>query len=99
MTMARILLAHPLFLSKSAEETASASPYFPLGLLYLASFVREAGHEVAIFDGTFETDEDAFNVGLASYEPDVVGISAVLPTRETALELARRASKFGCAPS
>lgn len=94
--MAKILLAHPLFLANSPEEQAAGSPYFPLGLLYLAAFVRDHGHDVAVFDGTFETDESAFTRALISEEPDLVGISALFPTRETALTLARAASAQGC---
>ena len=90
--MAKILLAHPLFLSKSPAEMASASPYFPLGLLYLAAYVRDRGHDVAIFDGTFEENESAFARALVSEDPDVVGISAVLPTRSIALDLAAMAA-------
>ena len=76
--MAKLLLCHPVFLSLSPEEQASESPYFPLGLLYLASYVRENGHEVAVFDGTFETDETAFERRLAVEQPDAVGIAALL---------------------
>ncbi len=50
--MAKVLLCNPLFLSQSPEEQAVKSPYFPLGLLYLASFLRDRNHTVAIFDGT-----------------------------------------------
>ncbi|MEM8860553.1 MAG: cobalamin-dependent protein [Chloroflexota bacterium] len=86
--MSKLLLVHPLFLSKSPEEREAGSPYFPLGLLYLASYVRDNGHEVAVFDGTFKEDESAFVACLEEENPDVVGISAVLPTRDMALKLA-----------
>lgn len=95
--MAKLLLCHPVFLSLSPEEQASASPYFPLGLLYLASYVRENGHEVAIFDGTFEDDESSFARRLAAEEPDAVGISALLPNRDMALRLAKMARDAGVA--
>ena len=72
-----------------------SSPYFPLGLLYLASFVRDAGHTVTIFDGTFAPDESAFAEQLADDQPDVVGLSALKPTREMALVLARMAADAG----
>ena len=62
--MAKILLCNPLFLSQSPEEQAVKSPYFPLGLLYLASYLRERSHAVALFDGTFEADESAFGRAL-----------------------------------
>lgn len=93
--MAKLLLCHPVFLSLSPEEQASASPYFPLGLLYLASYVRDNGHEVAIFDGTFEADETSFARRLAAEEPDAVGIAALLPNRDIALRLAATAHDAG----
>lgn len=94
--MASVLLVHPLFLSKSPEEQAAASPYFPLGLLYLAAYVRDQGHEVAIYDATFEPDSTTFEELLRSRTPDLVGISALMPTEETALELAAIAKDRGC---
>ena len=93
--MAKILFAHPLFLSKSPDEQAASSPYFPLGLLYLAGYVREQGHEVAIFDGTFAVDETEFAAALQKELPDIVGISALQPTRDMALKLAQMANKWG----
>jgi len=84
-----------MFLSKSPEEQAANSPYFPLGLLYLAGYVRERGHEVAMFDATFAEDESAFAAALRQEQPDVVGISALLPTREIALTLAQMAQEAG----
>jgi len=93
--MAKVLFAHPLFLAKSPDEQAASSPYFPLGLLYLAGYVRETGHDVAIFDGTFEPDESSFAVALEREQPDVVGLSALLPTRESALMLATMAAEAG----
>ncbi len=93
--MASVLLVHPLFLSKNPTEQELSSPYFPLGILYLASFVRESGHTVTIFDGTFEDDESAFAERLRTDEPDIVGISALATTKAMALTLARMAHDAG----
>jgi anaerobic magnesium-protoporphyrin IX monomethyl ester cyclase len=93
--MAKILLSHPLFLSQSPDEQAASSPYFPLGLLYLAGYVRENNHQVAIFDATFETDESAFARVLQTERPDMVGISVLLPGKEMALKLVQMAHDFG----
>ena len=84
-----------MFLALSPDEQAASSPYFPLGILYLASWVRENGHEVAIYDGTFEPGPETFADALTTHQPDVVGISALLPTREHALELAAMAAAYG----
>jgi radical SAM superfamily enzyme YgiQ (UPF0313 family) len=93
--MAKILLCNPLFLSQSPAEQALKSPYFPLGLLYLAAYLREREHVVSIFDGMFEPDEAAFKRALQTETPDIVGITALLPTRAPALNLARIAHEFG----
>lgn len=93
--MAKIMFAHPLFLADSPEERASASPYFPLGILYLAAFVREAGHEVTVFDGTFADGHQSFVAALDRERPDAVGLSAVLPTREATMALAGLAAARG----
>lgn len=93
--MAKILLAHPLFLAKNPAEQALSSPYFPLGLLYLAAYVRDQGHEVVVFDGTFCPDESAFADMVSAEQPDVVGISALSSTRDAALLLAAMAAEAG----
>ena len=93
--MAKVLLCHPLFLSQSPDEQAASSPYFPLGLLYLAGYVREHGHQVAIFDGTFAAGESAFARCLQAEKPDLVGISVLFPLKAMALKLARLAHDFG----
>jgi radical SAM superfamily enzyme YgiQ (UPF0313 family) len=84
-----------MFLSKSPDEQASKSPYFPLGLLYLSGYVRERGHDVAIFDATFAEDESEFAAAIQRENPDVVGISALMPTRDMALKLAQMAHEAG----
>lgn len=93
--MTKLLLVHPLFLAHNPEEQALKSPYFPLGLLYLAGYVREQGHEVAIFDGTYEEDLSVFQDVLEREQPDLVGISVVLPIRDMALALAQMAKDWG----
>lgn len=95
LVVASLLLVHPLFLSQSETESDVSSPYFPLGLLYLAAYVRERQHDVAIFDGTFSIGVDAFRRRLADESPDVVGISALAATRDAALDLAKEANETG----
>ena len=67
--MASLTLVRPLFLAHSETERAASSVYFPLGLLYLAGYVRDQGHEVTIFDGTFEQDHQAFVAHLTEHKP------------------------------
>ncbi|MFZ0548425.1 MAG: radical SAM protein [Candidatus Promineifilaceae bacterium] len=93
--MANVLLCNPLFLNQSEEERASGSPYFPLGLLYLAAYIRERGHQVAVFDGTFAGEEADFIQALKEIRPDVVGITALMPIKSAALRLAQLAKEAG----
>jgi len=90
-----ILLVNPVFLSQNKAESELMNPYFPLGLLYLAAFIRERGFSVEIFDGTFSAGPEAFNAVLEEYQPQIVGITAVKPNRQMALKLASLAHAQG----
>jgi len=90
-----ILLANPLFLDQDEAERELMTPYFPLGLLYLASYLRERDFSVDVFDGTFADGETAFADALRRHRPRVVGLTALQPTRQAALTLAHIAHDFG----
>jgi len=90
-----ILLVNPVFLSLDQAERELATPYFPLGLLYLAAFLRLKNFSVEIFDGTFEPDLAGFNRAMADLNPQVVGITAISPNREIALRLAKTSKENG----
>ncbi len=91
----RILFANPFFFKDSALERRFRTFYFPLGLLYLAAAAREAAHDVAVFDGTFTTDEEEFADALQHHAPDVVCISSWTTVQPAALRLARMAGEGG----
>lgn len=93
--MSKVLFVNPFFLKNSVLEQEWMMPYFPLGLLYLAASAKQAGHQVAVFDGTFATSEAAFGEMLAQYQPDVVCIASLITLRPVALQLARTAHEFG----
>lgn len=60
----------------------------PLGLGYLASFLRENGHRVSIFDGTLKNalTED-FGATVSKFKPDLVGISVLTRGHKQAKEI------------
>src|SRR5450631_1850320 len=89
------MLANPLFISKDPMEQQLMTPYFPLGLLYLAATLREQDYSVAMYDGTFEADYDSFARTMEAYQPRIVGITALITTRTHALKLAEIAKQFG----
>jgi anaerobic magnesium-protoporphyrin IX monomethyl ester cyclase len=91
-----ILVVNPLILSQDPVEQRLMTPYFPLGLLYLAATLREAGYSVDVYDGMFQTDPAQFVQALDRLEPAIVGISALSTVRASALELAALAHARGC---
>lgn len=90
-----ILLANPLFVSKDPMEKALMTPYFPLGLMYLASVLRQENYSVAMYDGAFQADYDSFEQAMIRYQPKIVGITALITVRKNALALAEIAKKHG----
>jgi radical SAM superfamily enzyme YgiQ (UPF0313 family) len=93
--MIDILLVNPVFLTQNQAERETMSPYFPLGLLYLAAFLRERGHRVEIFDGTFQDGPQDFENALVKLNPRSVGIGVVRPNKDMALKLAAMAREHG----
>lgn len=92
--MRKMLFVNPFFLSESQLEQRLMSLYFPLGLLYLASVTREAGHHVEIFDGTFGESAD-FPDHLTRLKPDIVCIASWITVRGAAARLAAAAQREG----
>ena len=90
-----IMLVNPLFIGKDPVEGKLMTPYFPLGLLYLAAALRENDYNVAMFDGTFEPDYDSFEQAMIRCRPKIVGLTALITTRNNALKLAEIAKRHG----
>lgn len=93
--MSDILLVNPLFLRDDPTEHRLMTPYFPLGLLYLAATARQAGYTVSLFDGMFAGGADDFVAALERERPKVVGISVLATVRASALRLAEMAHRRG----
>ncbi len=49
----KVLFTHPYFLALDPKQAKAARPYPPLGTLYAAAAVREAGHVVSFHDAFF----------------------------------------------
>jgi anaerobic magnesium-protoporphyrin IX monomethyl ester cyclase len=69
-------------------------PNLPLGLAYLAAVIEKDGYELTVFDcPTLGIDHKKLGAKLASFEPDVVGITSVTPMIKSALLIARVAKE------
>jgi anaerobic magnesium-protoporphyrin IX monomethyl ester cyclase len=70
--------------------------YLPINLAYLAAVLEEDGHEITVIDcPALHFDHEKLKAELASFEPDMIGISAMTPTIPSAF-LSARAAKEVC---
>ena len=89
-----LLLTHAYFLLEDPKEQQIMKPYAPLGLLYLSSHLRNQGFDVEIYDSTFGSKKELFDL-LRNTPPSVIGIYANLMTRINALEVIGYANQAG----
>jgi len=91
-----ILLANSYFLAKDRKHQRIEGPFPPLGLLCLASVLRENGYNAEVFDGTFESGNEAFGERIDDNRAKTVGIYSTVVSRRQALEMAHIAKRRGC---
>ena len=90
-----ILLTHGYFLNEDLHEQGVMRPYPPLGILYISSYLKGRGFDVAIFDTTFSSYR-AFEEFIERERPSLVGFSCNLMTRHSVLEMIRLCKARGC---
>jgi anaerobic magnesium-protoporphyrin IX monomethyl ester cyclase len=79
----RVALVFPYVRTRAATELL----FPPLGLAALAAQLRRLGIETRVFDCTFGSHE-GLRTELAEWQPDIVGISAMVSLTGAALEVA-----------
>jgi anaerobic magnesium-protoporphyrin IX monomethyl ester cyclase len=89
-----LLLTHGYFLFEDPKELQIMKPYPPLGILYISSHLRKKGFQVEVFDSTFGSREQLFDI-LRQGPPSVLGVYANLMTRSNVLEILRAAKEWG----
>lgn len=67
----RVLFSHSYFLNKDKKQWHSGNAYPPLGTIYAASFLRENGYEISLFDTMLANDESEIKSYLKE-KPDFV---------------------------
>ena len=83
-------LPEDIFPTKTAK--AQVNYWQPLGVLYLAASLREAGHEVKFIDGSFLNHEEVIR-RIRDFDPDFVGIYANTPLWRKAVKTAEDVKK------
>jgi radical SAM superfamily enzyme YgiQ (UPF0313 family) len=68
----RILVGQSYFRVLDPKELRRAMPYPPLGTLYAATVLKQAGHEVRVFDGMLANDTAEFYSTMDRWVPDCV---------------------------
>jgi len=89
-----LLLTHGYFLYEDPKELQIMKPYPPLGLLYICSHLRKKGFAVEVFDSTFSSKKELFDL-LQQGPPSVLGVYANLMTRPNAVEILGMAKQCG----
>ena len=70
--MTDVLLTHSYHLYFDRKQTRKMQPYPPLGTLYAAALLRDAGISVALFDTMLNDPEGGFQSALEEHRPRVV---------------------------
>jgi anaerobic magnesium-protoporphyrin IX monomethyl ester cyclase len=103
--MTRLLFGQSYFLRFDPKLWEAMQPYPPLGTLYAASFLREAGYSVALFDAMLAGSEAEWAVALDREKPDLAVLyednfnyltkMCLLRMREAAFTMAGMAAERG----
>jgi radical SAM superfamily enzyme YgiQ (UPF0313 family) len=90
----RVLLTHGYFLAEDAKEAQIMRPYPPMGILYLSAYLRSRGYDPEVYDSTFGSREELFDL-LERGERGLLGVYANLLTRPSVVGIIERARALG----
>lgn len=104
--MSKILFSHSYFLRYDPKQWSIGQPYAPLGTLYAASFLRQNGYEVSLFDTMFSQYPEEVLPVLQQMKPDFFVIyddgfnyltkMCLTNMRNAAFKMIRLAKACGC---
>jgi anaerobic magnesium-protoporphyrin IX monomethyl ester cyclase len=99
--MSRILFSHTYFQKLDPKQVAIGQPYAPLATITAAAVMREAGHQIALFDTQFASGPGALRLEQDGKAPDYFVLyddgfnyltkMCLTNMREAALEMIRMA--------
>jgi anaerobic magnesium-protoporphyrin IX monomethyl ester cyclase len=104
--MTQVLLGQSYYLRFDPKLWESMQPYPPLGTLYAASYLRQYGYEVALFDAMLAESEEDWARALKEHKPQYAIIyednfnylskMCLLRMREAAFKMIDLAKGHGC---
>lgn len=104
--MPQVLFGQSYFLRFDPKLWEAMQPYPPLGTLYAASYVRERGYSVALFDAMLAESEDEWAAALDREQPEFAVIyednfnylskMCLARMREAAFTMIQMAKQRGC---
>jgi anaerobic magnesium-protoporphyrin IX monomethyl ester cyclase len=104
--MTQILLGQSYFLRFDPKLWEAMQPYPPLGTLYAASYLRQYGYEVALFDAMLAESEAEWGKALDEHQPqyailyednfNYLSKMCLLRMREAAFKMIEMAKSGGC---
>jgi radical SAM superfamily enzyme YgiQ (UPF0313 family) len=104
--MTKILLGQSYFLRFDPKLWEAMQPYPPLGTLYAASYLRQHGYEVALFDAMLAQSEDEWGQALDEHQPEYAILyednfnylskMCLLRMRQAAFRMVEMAKSRGC---
>lgn len=102
----KVLFSHSYFMRFDPKQWELGQPYPPLGTILAAAVLREAGHEVHLFDSQFAHSASEVIPHLENFKPDVFVVyddgfnyltkMCLTNMREAAFEMQKLAKKIGC---
>lgn len=96
----RVALVIPPWLPEDIFPTRTAKSqvnyWQPLGVLYIASYLIQEGHEVEFFDGSFNSLQEV-RARAEAFKPHLIGIYANAPLWKKALKTAQELREVGSA--
>jgi anaerobic magnesium-protoporphyrin IX monomethyl ester cyclase len=104
--MTQILLGQSYFLRFDPKLWEAMQPYSPLGTLYAASYLRQHGYEVALFDAMLAESEEEWGKKLDEHRPQYAMLyednfnylskMCLLRMRAAAFKMIQMAKSRGC---
>jgi anaerobic magnesium-protoporphyrin IX monomethyl ester cyclase len=102
----RVLLGQSYFLRFDPKLFAAMQPYPPLGTLYAASYLRDRGYTVDLFDAMLAESESEWELALVRSQPKIAVLyednfnylskMCLLRMREAAFAMVKMARQRGC---